>query len=72
MMMTLSVEEALRTAEDKAALLRFMAEAAAMTEPVTNKSMLNGLASVCDDIEELIQRSRKALDATALGQEFRR
>ncbi len=70
-MMTLSVEEALRTAEDKAALLRFMAEAAAMTEPTTTKSMLNGLASICHDIEELVQNSRKALDATALGREFR-
>ena len=48
-----------------------MAAAAALNENVNTRKMFDGLATVSEEIEELVREARKALDAPALGREFR-
>ncbi len=72
--MTLTVAEALRQAENKAALVRFGADSAAgSTSPDRpDDAMLNGLGDVCGEIEDLVRRAREALDVRALATELGR
>jgi hypothetical protein len=69
---TLSVEEGLRRAEDRAALLRYTLDLAAASEEHPEPEVLSGLADLCGDLEDTVRAVRDALDAEALGVELRR
>ena len=54
----LTVEEALRRAEDTAALLRYLADLAAGSPEAPDRSALSGLADACGDIADTLKQAR--------------
>ena len=72
--MELNVEEALRQARSKVALLRFSTDSAASSrhgEPVESAAF-EGFADTCEDIEDLLERIKRVLDADTLGLQLAR
>jgi hypothetical protein len=69
---TLSVEEGLRRAEDRAALLRYTLDLAAASAEVPEPPVLSGLADLCEDVEATVRAVREVLEAEAVGVELRR
>ncbi len=67
--MALTVEEALRQVEDKAALIRFGADGAAGSQEPPGPAVLSGLRDVCGEIEELVRTTRESLNVEALATE---
>jgi hypothetical protein len=67
---TLSVEEGLRRAEDRAALLRYTLDLAAASAEVPEPPVLSGLADLCGDLEDVVRQVRQAIDADVLGREL--
>lgn len=65
--MEICIEEGLREAEHRAALLRFMADAAAHGTQLPTPIVFNGIAAVSEDIERLVRSVRQALDVHALS-----
>ena len=70
--MTLSVEEALRRIEEKAAMLRFLAHAAANMPEGAGETVYNGIGETCEEIETLAQTARRSLGVEALSTELTR
>jgi hypothetical protein len=71
--MNMNVEEALRTLEDKAAMLRFLADsAAASNQSVPEPRTFSGIADACGEIERLARSGRRSLNVEALGTELKR
>jgi hypothetical protein len=73
-MPAMNVEEALRTLEDKAAMLRFLADAAAASkiQSVPEPRTVSGIADACGEIERLARGTRRALEVQARGVELKR
>ena len=67
--MARTVEELLRYAEDRAALMRFLVELAADSPATSDPKMLVGFGDVFEDIENGIRRARQALSVEALNVE---
>jgi len=63
----LSVEESLRRAEDRAALLRYTLDLAAASQEHPEPAVLSGLADLCGDLEDTVRAVREVLEAEALG-----
>jgi hypothetical protein len=70
--MTRTVEDALRRAEDQAALLRYAADLAAGSLETPTPAVLSGFADACDNLVETVRAVRQALDVEALAVELRR
>jgi hypothetical protein len=68
---TLLVEEGLRRAEYRAALLRYTLDLAAASAEMPDPTVLSGLADLCGDLEDTVRAIRDVLDAEALGVELR-
>jgi hypothetical protein len=68
------VEEALREVEDRAAMLRFLADSAAVAKTgiVPEPQMFSGIADTCAEIERLARTTRRSLNVEALGTELKR
>jgi hypothetical protein len=66
----LSVEESLRRAEDRAALLRYTLDLAAASAEVPEPPVLSGLADLCGDLEDIVRHVRQAIDVAAFGQDL--
>ena len=69
---TRSVEEGLRRAEDRAALLRYALDLAAASAEVPEPPVLSGLADLYGDLEDTVRAVREVLEAEALGVELYR
>jgi hypothetical protein len=67
---TLTVEDGLRRAGDRAALLRYALDLAAASSERPEPPVLSGLADLCGDIEDTVRQVRKAINADALGQDL--
>ena len=65
-----TIEETLRRLEDRAAMIRHLAENTGR-EPLS-KSVLSGVADACEDIVEMAQKIRGGLTADALSAEVKR
>jgi hypothetical protein len=61
-----TVEDVLRRVTDQAALLRFVADAAAASREAPTPSALSGLADLCDDLETSVRAVRDVLSVEAL------
>jgi hypothetical protein len=69
-LVALSLEEGLRRAEDRAALLRYTLDLAAASAEVPEPPVLSGLADLCGDLEDTVRQVGQAIDAEALGQDL--
>ena len=70
--MNRTVEEGLKRLEDRAAMLRFLADAAAgTTDHVPEPSVFSGLADTCGEIEALARQTRRSLSNDALSAELK-
>jgi hypothetical protein len=67
------VEDVLREAQGKAALIEYLANCAVGSRslPVADVQMFNGLGDVAGEIKTLIETVQRALDVDALGSEVR-
>lgn len=65
-----TVEEAIRSIEDRAAMLRLFADSI-HTDSVADPAFFSGLADAVGEIEAIAQAVRRALDVDALGTEIR-
>jgi hypothetical protein len=63
------VEDGLRRAEDRAALLRYVIDLAAASSEHPEPPVMSGLADLCGDIEETLRQIRQAINADELGQD---
>ena len=70
--MNLTVEEALRRAEEKAATLRYLSDLASSGKETPDPMALAGLGSILAEIEDMLCRARRSLDVHALSTEMRR
>ena len=70
----MDAEEALRTLEDKAAMLRFLADTASAgkVDAVPEPPVFSGIADACAEIERLARTARRSLKVEALGVELKR
>ena len=65
-----TVEEALRTVEDRAAMLRFFADSIRQVEVVPEQAFFSGLADSLEEIQSLVHAVRRVRDVDALGTEI--
>lgn len=70
--MKLTVEEALKRAETKAAALRYLTDLASSSRESPDPAVFEGLGDILGEIEDLVRQSRKALDAGALASDVKR
>jgi hypothetical protein len=68
----LTLEEALRQLEDRAALLRYLAASAAINPEPPDRAVFAGMGELSADIERMARCARKALDADTLCAELKR
>jgi hypothetical protein len=64
------VEEALRSLEDRAAMLRFFADSIPKIDVVPERAFFSGLADSLGEIEAIARAVRRVLDVDALGIEL--
>jgi len=64
-----TVEEAIRSIEDRAAMLRFFADSI-QTASVPDPAFFSGLGDAVGEIEAIARAVRRALDVDALGTEI--
>jgi hypothetical protein len=66
--------KALPTLEDKAAMLRFLADSAAASkdQSVPEPRTFSGVADACAEIERLVRTARRSPNVEALGVELKR
>jgi hypothetical protein len=63
----MNIEQTLRTMRERAALLRYMCDVAAVVDaPAPPRAALSGMGDVCEDIERMAQQVADALDLAAL------
>jgi len=69
----MTVEEGLRRLEDRAAMLRFFADAAAASrdQVVPEPSAFSGMADACAAIVTLVRQTRRSLTAEALSADLK-
>jgi hypothetical protein len=63
----MTVEDALRIAEDKAALLHWAADCAAESPGFPTSATYSGLGDACEEIGDMIRAIRQSLTVDALG-----
>jgi hypothetical protein len=64
----LSIEEALRTITEKAAVMRFLSDSAShANDAAPDSAVLSDLGTMCADIEALTSRVKGALPGTVLN-----
>jgi hypothetical protein len=68
----MTVEEALRYVEDRAAMMRFLVERAAESLATTDRQVLTGLGDIFDDIETLTRQTRRTIPVDALNGDVQR
>jgi hypothetical protein len=64
--MDITIEEALRAIGEKAAVLRYLGDAAVPTSTVPDSAVLRGIGTLGAEIETLTARVKEALDALTL------
>ena len=64
----MNVEESLRQIRGKAALIRYLAASATINLETPDPAVLEGLADVSAEIEELTQAVKSALSVSALDE----
>jgi hypothetical protein len=69
---TVTVEEALRRLEDRAALLRYLAESASGNPDRPNDAVLSGLGDALEDIVEIARAARQTLSVDSLSTELKK
>ena len=70
--MNLTIEEALRTAQEKAGALRYLSDLASGNDVFPGPTVLSGLASILGEIEDTLRRARRSLDPEAMSRELKR
>ena len=65
-----TVEEALRSVEDRAAMLRFLADSVQQIDVAPDPAFFSGLGDSLGEIEAIARAVRHALDVDALGTEI--
>lgn len=70
-MPNLTVEEALRRVEDRAAMIRFLADSIRQVDIVPEPAFFSGLADTLGEIERIARTARRSLDVGALGTEMK-
>ena len=71
MIYKLTLEECLRAIENKVALIAYLAALAIETEHEPSGALFEGISDVCNEIEEMVRETRKALKGDALSVEIR-
>ena len=64
--MLLTVEDALRQAVDQAALLRYVADLAAVSAERPEPEVLSGLADLCEELRQTLTSVKASLSVEAL------
>ncbi len=65
-----TIEDALREIQHKAAMLRYLADAASINPEQPDPAVLSGLAFVCDDIRLTAARMARSMSVEALSEEI--
>jgi hypothetical protein len=71
-MPNLTVEEALRQIEDRAAMLRFLADSIRRVDVLPEPAFFSGLADALGEMETIARTARRSLDVQALDTQLKR
>ncbi len=63
----MTIEHALRYAENRAAVVSYLTQVAAVCDQTLDPNTLNGISDICNDIQRYQQRIRWTLSAELLG-----
>ena len=64
-----TVEESLRLAENRAAVLRYLADLASRSPVLPDERVMSGISDLCEEIESTVRSTRRSLDVEVLGKD---